>query len=79
LALVQAIVQLSQADTPEGLKRAIEGRIQALASVVALFAETRWMGAELNALVMQELAPYCGHEAIRCLEGPKSFVKSDRP
>jgi PAS domain S-box-containing protein len=75
LALVQATVQLSQADTPEGLKRAIEGRIQALASVVALFAETRWMGAELNALVMQELAPYCEHEAIRCLEGPKLVLE----
>ena len=31
LANVQATVNLSQADTPEGLKQAIEGRIQALA------------------------------------------------
>jgi PAS domain S-box-containing protein len=76
LALVQATVQLSQADTPEGIKREIEGRIQALASVVALFAETRWMGAELNALVVQELAPYRGHEAISCrIEGPKLVLE----
>jgi PAS domain S-box-containing protein len=76
LALVQATVRLSQADTPEEIKREIEGRIQALASVVALFAETRWMGAELNALVVQELAPYCGHEAISCrIEGPKLVLE----
>src|SRR3984893_16953583 len=32
LALVQATVHLAQADTPQGLKAAIEGRIQALAT-----------------------------------------------
>jgi transcriptional regulator of acetoin/glycerol metabolism len=33
LATVQATVNLSQAETPEELKRVIEGRIQALANV----------------------------------------------
>src|SRR5262249_1151706 len=33
LAIVQATVNLSHSDTPDGLKRAIEGRIQALANV----------------------------------------------
>ena len=37
LATVQATVHLSQSDTPEGLKQAIEGRIQALANVHRLF------------------------------------------
>ena len=37
LANVQATVNLSQSDTPDGLKRAIEGRIQALANVHSLF------------------------------------------
>jgi HWE histidine kinase len=50
LATVQATARLSNSDTPEGLKRAIEGRIQALASVHRLFVETRWTGAELVAL-----------------------------
>ena len=36
LATVQATVNLSQSDTPEGLKQAIEGRIQALANVHSL-------------------------------------------
>src|ERR1700683_1082277 len=58
LATVQATVKLSQADTPEGLKRAIEGRIRALANVHSLFVESRWIGAELLTVARQELAPY---------------------
>jgi PAS domain S-box-containing protein len=71
LATVQATVRLSHADTPDGLKSAIEGRIQALANVHTLFVQTRWTGAELKALVTQELAPYCqaGDTRVR-IDGP---------
>jgi PAS domain S-box-containing protein len=58
LANVQATVNLSQADTPAGLKQAIEGRIQALANVHSLFVESRWTGAELSTIAERELAPY---------------------
>jgi PAS domain S-box-containing protein len=58
LANVQATVNLSQADTPAGLKQAIEGRIQALANVHSLFVESRWTGAELSTIASRELAPY---------------------
>ena len=58
LATVQATVNLSQSDTPEGLKQAIEGRILALANVHSLFVESRWLGAELLTIARQELAPY---------------------
>jgi hypothetical protein len=55
----------------EGLKRAIEGRIQALASVHRLFAETRWTGAELHRLIKEELAGYCGDGERRAIiDGP---------
>ena len=71
LATVQATVNLTQADTPEGLKRAIEGRIQALANVNALVVQSRWTGAELRTLVTQELAPYIESETSRVeLSGP---------
>src|SRR6516164_4676749 len=43
LATVQAAVNLSRADTSEDLKKAIEGRIQALANVHSLFVESRWI------------------------------------
>jgi PAS domain S-box-containing protein len=58
LATVQATDNLSQAETAEGLKNAIEGRIQALANVHSLFAQSRWIGAELSTLATQELSPY---------------------
>src|SRR5262249_28088313 len=58
LATGQATVKLSQSDTSEGLKRAIEGRIQALANVHSLFVDTRWIGAELSTIATRELAPY---------------------
>jgi PAS domain S-box-containing protein len=65
LATVQATINLSQSDTPEGLKHAIEGRIRALANVHSLFVETRWIGAELSAIAIQELAPYCEKDETR--------------
>ena len=48
LATVQATVHLTQSDTPEGLKQAIEGRIQALANVHRLFVESRWTGSRAS-------------------------------
>jgi PAS domain S-box-containing protein len=76
LASVQATVNLSQSDTPEGLKRAIEGRIKALAIVHSLFVETRWIGAELSTIATQEFAPYSekGKTRVR-IEGPPVLLE----
>jgi PAS domain S-box-containing protein len=78
LATVQATVHLSRSDTPDGLKRVIEGRIQALANVHRLFVESRWTGADLRSLVTQELSPYFreGDGQAR-IEGPHLTVKPD--
>jgi len=76
LATVQAIVRLSQADTPEGLKHAIEGRLQALANVHELFAGSRWAGAEIRNLVEEELAAYSqGRETQVQVGGPKLLLE----
>ena len=76
LANVQAAVNLSQSDTPEGLKRAIEGRIRALANVHSLFVETRWIGAELSTIAAQELAPYSEKDRTRVrIDGPKVLLE----
>jgi PAS domain S-box-containing protein len=78
LSNVQAIVNLSQSDTPEGLKLAIGGRIQAMSNVHSLFVETRWIGAELSAIATQELAPYLDEHGGRVrLEGPKALLEPD--
>src|SRR5258706_12154198 len=76
LANVGAMVQLSQADTPDGLKEVIAGRIGALATVHSLFAKSRWTGAELGILVQQELLPYSRDGEMRTLiDGPTAMLK----
>jgi PAS domain S-box-containing protein len=78
LATVQATVRLTQSDTTEGLKGAIEGRIQALANVHRLFVESRWTGAELRSLVQQELSPYCQDGQSRArIDGPNLSLQTD--
>jgi PAS domain S-box-containing protein len=69
LASVQAAVNLSRADTSEDLKKAIEGRIQALANVHSLFVESRWTGADLSTIAAQELGPYSVQGRVG-IEGP---------
>ncbi len=71
LALVQATVHLTQADTARDFKKAIEGRIRALSNAHTLLAESRWAGADLHALVTEELSPYCSEGASRAdVHGP---------
>jgi two-component sensor histidine kinase len=75
LAAVQAAVHLSQSHTVDGLKSAIEGRIQGLANVHALFVESRWTGANLSEIAHQELLPYLrdGEPRVRIEESAVSL------
>jgi PAS domain S-box-containing protein len=78
LATVQATVHLSRSDTPDGLKRVIEGRIQALANVHRLFVESRWTGADLRTLALDELMPYRQEGDARAqVDGTSVTVKPD--
>jgi PAS domain S-box-containing protein len=78
LSIVQATVMLSQSDTPEGLKSAIEGRIRALSNVHSLFAQTRWIGADLSTIAVQELAPYSADSPTRVrIDGPPVLLAPD--
>lgn len=76
LSNVQAIVNLSQSDTREGLKRAISGRIRATSNVNSLFVQSRWIGAEVSAIAKQELAPYLDeHETRVRIEGLETVLE----
>jgi PAS domain S-box-containing protein len=76
LATVQATVHLTQSETIDGLKSAIEGRIQALANVHALFVQSRWEGADLRNVVTQQLSPYCQDvEARARIDGPNLLLE----
>jgi PAS domain S-box-containing protein len=76
LSNVQAIVNLSQSDTSEDLKRVIGGRIQAMSNVHSLFVGSRWIGAEVSAIAKQELAPYLDEQAARLhMDGPEIVLE----
>ena len=76
LATVQATVRLTQAENVEDFKSAINGRIQALANVNALFVASRWSGAELDDLATQELAPYRRSDGTRVgIDGPAVLLE----
>jgi PAS domain S-box-containing protein len=76
LANALATVNLSQSDSPEGLKEIIAGRIQALANVCSLFAATRWIGAEISEIATQELAPYFERKRT-LIDGPPTLLAPD--
>jgi PAS domain S-box-containing protein len=76
LALVQAAVHFSVAETATAVKAAIKGRIQALSNVHTLLAESRWAGASLRNMVMDELSPYCTQGGARAnVDGPDLSLK----
>jgi PAS domain S-box-containing protein len=78
LALAQATVHLSQADTSDELKAAIDGRLQALAKAHTLLAQSRWAGADLRAMVTDELSPYIGNGDARAeVSGPSLMLDPD--
>lgn len=76
LAIVQSVVQLTQATSPDEFKAGIVGRIQALARAHSLLADARWDGAQLGDLVREELAPYLGGSDARAsVDGLPLFLK----
>jgi PAS domain S-box-containing protein len=76
LALAEATVHLTQADTAEAMKAAIEGRLRALAHAHTLLAQSRWAGANLRDLVLAELAPYLQDGGPHALvEGPDLMLE----
>lgn len=76
LASVQAVVRLTKADTPEELKEAISGRVNALNNVHRLFVQSNWKGADLGTLIREELAPYCKREDLCAdMNGPDILLE----
>jgi two-component sensor histidine kinase/CheY-like chemotaxis protein len=69
LAVAQAIVRLTHAETIDKYIVAIEGRINALARAHALLSDSRWQGASLRTIIEDELAPY------RRASGPHHVVE----
>jgi PAS domain S-box-containing protein len=76
MALVQAMVNFSNADTVERLKASIQGRLKALANAHLLLAQSRWNGADLRSLILAELSPYLDEQRTRIkLSGPDLILE----
>ena len=76
LAVVQSVVSLTRAETLPDFKAAIEGRIQALGRAHSMLAASRWEGADLERVLAEELAPYCGDvQSTVTLTGPPLLLK----
>jgi PAS domain S-box-containing protein len=74
LAVAQAAMRLTRADSKEEFTRAVEGRVAALARAHTLLSEGDWSGADLRPLVAGELAPFLapGPGGTRAtIEGPE--------
>ncbi len=79
LAVVQAIVRLTRADSQKEYVSAVEGRIHSLAQAHTLLSETRWQGAHIERLIGEELAPYLGVSSPRVeLSGPPVFLPAEK-
>jgi PAS domain S-box-containing protein len=65
LAVIQAMLRLTKAETAEEFQAAFQGRLSALANVQKLFSVSRWTGASLKTIVEEELRPYGAHDARR--------------
>ncbi len=65
LAVIQAMLRLTKADTAEEFQAAFRGRLSALANVQRLFSVSRWTGASIKRIIEEELRPYGTHDARR--------------
>lgn len=70
LAVAQALVSLTRADTVEDFAEAIRGRIESLGRAHSLLSQSHWRGAPLEQLIRDELSP-CAKDGQLEIAGPK--------
>ncbi|MEO6340417.1 MAG: PAS domain S-box protein [Caulobacteraceae bacterium] len=69
LAVVQALVSLTQAPTKEAFVDAVRGRVWALGRAHSLLAKNRWEGADLAQIIADETSAYQKPGQIQ-IDGP---------
>ncbi|WP_292294717.1 HWE histidine kinase domain-containing protein [Marivita sp.] len=79
LAVVQAVVKLTRADTMPAFREAVEGRVSALGRSHSILAENCWNAVDFSTILRAELAPYAGNVAAHrvSLEGPAVTILPD--
>lgn len=76
LAVAQALVGLTKADTIEEYAEAVRGRIEALGRAHSLLSQSHWRGGALEQLIRDELRPYAKADQLR-IGGPNVTAKAD--
>jgi PAS domain S-box-containing protein len=76
LAVAQALVGLTKADTMQEFAEAVRGRIEALGRAHSLLSQSQWRGAPLDQLIRDELRPYSKGDQLR-VSGPKLTCRAD--
>ena len=75
LAVVQSLVSMTKAEDISGFKTKLRGRIQALARAHDLLSRSRWRGADLRAIVEEELSAYVAETSERiAIHGPRTVL-----
>jgi len=74
LAVAQAMLRLTRADTVPDYVNALEGRIRALARVHGRVAENHWSGADLRALVAADIDVFSEAGGRMTAEGDTAWV-----
>lgn len=65
LTIVQGFVQLDASKDVPAYRASLMGRISALAQAHRLLSESRWTGASLKRLILEEMAPYCEGDRVQ--------------
>ena len=76
LAVAQALVGLTKADTKEEFAEAVRGRIESLGRAHSLLSQSQWRGAPLDQLIRDEMLPYAKDKQL-LLKGPKVTCRAD--
>lgn len=74
LAVAQAMLRLTRAETVQDYVNAVEGRIRALARVHSRVAESRWDGAELRSLAAADIDVFSEAGGRMTAEGDPVWV-----
>jgi PAS domain S-box-containing protein len=76
MAVAQALVSLTRADTVEEYAEAVKGRIAALSRAHSLLSHTQWRGGLLEQVVRDELSSYA-KEAQLQVDGAPILITAD--
>jgi PAS domain S-box-containing protein len=74
LAVVEAVVSLTRAETKEDFIKAVRGRVMALGRAHSLLAQNQWAGGDLARIVADELAGFQRADQLT-IRGPRVALR----